>query len=90
MGIGLDADSLEKYSLANNLLNYVAMNLKTMDENLMYSVLSTPTFTGKEYLMVEFLAEHIQIKGYEGGIDDKGNVYLCKGKLPEGEYYPCL
>ena len=57
------------------------MKLQTIDENLMYSVLSTPTFTGKEWLMVECIAEHIQMKGYEGGIDDKGNVYLCKGKL---------
>lgn len=66
------------------------MNLQTIDKALMYKVLSTPTFTGKEWLMVECLAEHFQMKGYEGGIDDKGNVYLRKGDLPEGEYYPCV
>lgn len=66
------------------------MKLKTIDKALMYKVLSVPTFTGKEHLMVEFLAEYVQKKGYEGGIDDKGNVYICKGKLPEGEYFPCV
>ena len=66
------------------------MKLQTIDEDLMYRILSTPTFSGKEWLMVEHLAELVQKKGYEGGIDDKGNVYLRKGDLPEGEYYPCV
>ena len=65
-------------------------DLKVIDEELMYKILSIPTYTGKEYHMIEFLMEYIREKGYDGGIDGKGNVYLCKGNLPEGEFYPCV
>lgn len=66
------------------------LELKTIDEALMYEVLSIPTYIGKEYRMVEFLLEYMREKGYDGGVDEKGNVYITKGALQEGEYYPCV
>ena len=56
----------------------------------MYRVLSVPTYTGKEHRMIEFLMDYARDKGYDGGIDEKGNVYMCKGAPPDGGYYPCV
>ena len=66
------------------------IGLKTIDEELMYRVLSVPTFSGMEHRMQEFLMGYIREKGYDGGIDEKGNVYMCKGSLPEGDFFPCV
>ena len=66
------------------------IGLNTINEDLMYKVLSIPSFTGKEYRMIEFLMEYTKDKGYDGGIDEKGNVYMCKGIPPDGGYYPCV
>ena len=66
------------------------IGLQTINETLMYRVLSIPSYTEKEYCMVEFLMEYIREKGYDGGVDEKGNVYMTKGILPEGDYYPCV
>ena len=66
------------------------IGLKTINEDLMYKVLSIPSYSGMEHRMMEFLMEYVRNKGYDGGIDDKGNVYLCKGDPPEGGYYPCV
>ena len=56
----------------------------------MYRVLSIPTYTGREHRMIEFLIDYARDKGYDGGIDEKGNVYMCKGAPPDGGYYPCV
>ena len=66
------------------------IGLKTINEDLMYRVLSVPTYTGKEHRMIEFLMDYARDKGYDGGIDEKGNVYMCKGAPPDGGYYPCV
>lgn len=66
------------------------LGLSIIDEELIYKVLSIPSFIGKEYRMMEFLMKYSKEKGYKAGIDDSGNVYFCKGTLAEGEYYPCL
>lgn len=66
------------------------IGLKTINEDLLYKVLSIPTYTGKEYRMIEYLMNYASEKGYDGGVDQKGNVYMCKGKLPDGGYYPCV
>ena len=66
------------------------IGLKTIDEDLMYKVLSVPSYTSKEHRMMEFLMSYAREKGYDGEIDEKGNIYLCKGNPPDGGYYPCV
>ena len=66
------------------------IGLKTINEDLMYKVLSIPSFTSKEHRMTEFILDYIKDKGYDGGIDEKGNVYICKGSPPNDGYYPCV
>ena len=66
------------------------IELKTINEELMYRILSIPTYTGKEHRMIEYLMDYAKDKGSDGGIDEKGTVYMCKGTPPEGGYYPCV
>ena len=67
-----------------------SLGLKTIDEELLYKVLSIPSFSEKEGRMQEFLMELAKAKGYDACLDSKGNVYLTKGALTDGEFYPCV
>ena len=53
-------------------------------------VLSIPTKSFKEDLMIEFLVEYLTEKKHNFKVDDFGNVYVTKGVLDEGESYPCI
>lgn len=64
--------------------------LSIIDEELMYRVLSTPSYFSKESCMRELLMQYMREKGYDGGVDEKGNVYIVKGTPSEGGYYPCV
>lgn len=66
------------------------LNMSLIDEDLLYQVLSIPTFSEKEYIMQNFLLEYSRQKGIQASMDNKGNVYFCKVTLPEGNYYPCV
>lgn len=61
-----------------------------MDINLLKQVLEIPTCYEHQKRMVDFLMgwgikNHIPVI-----VDVYGNVYLKKGQLSEGEYYPCV
>lgn len=64
--------------------------LSLIDKDLLYKVLSVPSFTGMEDRMRDFLLDYAKNHNYEVSVDDKGNVYMVKGELKDGEYYPCL
>ena len=49
-----------------------------------------PSFTTMETRMQEFLLDYAKGKGYMASMDEKGNVYMSKGELAEGEFYPCV
>jgi len=53
-------------------------------------LLSVPTHTYQEDKMIDFLSEHLKNRGYDFFIDDMGSIYVTKGELSEGEYYPCV
>jgi di/tripeptidase len=53
-------------------------------------VLSIPTKSFKEDLMIEFLVEYLTEKKHNFKVDDFGNVYVTKGEINEGEFYPCI
>ena len=50
-------------------------------------VLSIPTKTYQETLMIEYLDKYFTEKGYNHTIDQHGNVYVTKG---ESDMYPCV
>ena len=66
------------------------LELKTINDKLLYKVMSIPTFSGKEVRMQDFLLKLANTEGYDACVDNKGNVYLTKGELPEGKFYPCI
>jgi di/tripeptidase len=65
-----------------------------MNQNIEFlkEVLSVPTKTYNEELMIEFLVEWLEKKGIEYHVDDMGNVYATKksGEVPADFYYPCV
>jgi di/tripeptidase len=50
-------------------------------------VLSIPTYSRDEKLMIEYLTGVLTEKGYEHYVDSIGNIYVTKG---EAEFYPCF
>lgn len=50
-------------------------------------VLSIPTKTYQEDLMIEYLVEYLKTKEYNYTVQENGNIYVTKG---ESEFYPCV
>lgn len=61
-----------------------------MSENNLKEILSIPTSFGHEDLVKEYLYSHAKERGYEIDEDLAGNLYITKGKIDEGMYYPGL
>jgi tripeptide aminopeptidase len=63
-----------------------------MIENIDFlkSVLSVPTHSFHEDEMIEYLINYLFEKKYDYKIDEMGNIYVVKGTINEGEYYPCV
>jgi len=63
--------------------------MKTTEEKLnrLKEVLSIPTYSQDEKLMIEYLQKVLTEKGYDHYTDVHGNVYATKGKA---ENYPCF
>lgn len=55
--------------------------------NRLKEVLSIPTHSRNEELMVNYLREVLDGKGYEHYVDDIGNIYVTKGN---SDNYPCF
>ena len=65
----------------------------TKDLQLLKDVLSIPTFTYKDDLMVEFLIKWFNQNNIEYFVDEHKNVYATKQtltELPEDFYFPCV
>lgn len=94
---GNNADSNESQEAAGATAVTVPLNprdddmkLEFLDKDFVYDCMSIPTHSALECRMVVFIilwARRNKIK-YE--FDNFGNVYLTKGELDEGEFYPCV
>ena len=60
------------------------------DLNFLKKVLSIPTKTYKEDLMIEFLIEWLTVNNIEYAVDEHWNVYATKGEIDENSFYPCV
>jgi len=61
------------------------------DLNLLKSVLSVPTKTYQEDLMIEFLIDWLTKNNIEYSVDEHWNVYATKGETTgDNFYYPCV
>lgn len=66
------------------------VEMKNIDIDFLFDIMSVPTYSGHEYRMVTFLILWARQHNIHYEFDDYGNVYLTKGELKEGEYYPCV
>ena len=66
------------------------MQLLYLNKDFVYDCMSVPTHSKKEYRMVTFIILWARRNGVKYEFDDFGNVYLTKGELAEGEFYPCV
>ena len=66
------------------------MKLYYLNKDFVYDCMSVPTHSKKEFRMVTFIILWARKNGVKYEFDDFGNVYLTKGELAEGEFYPCV
>lgn len=55
--------------------------------NRLKEILSVPTHSREEYLMIEYLKNVLTEKGYDHYVDEHGNIYVTKGSA---EWFPCF
>lgn len=55
--------------------------------NFLREILSIPSFSSKEDLVISFIEKYCSINNYTYFKDYKNNIYITKG---EAEYYPCI
>lgn len=61
--------------------------MKQEDLEFFKKLLSVPSKTYKEDLMIEFICDYLHSMDYEYYLDDSSNIYVTKGS---SEYYPCF
>ena len=66
------------------------LSLTHLDKDFVYELMSVPTSSSNEYRLVTFIILWARRNNIHYEFDDYGNVYLTKGEVKEGEYYPCV
>jgi len=66
------------------------IELDCMDKDFVLECMSVPTHSRLEYRMVAFIILWARRNNVKYEFDDYGNLYITKGELAEGEYYPCV
>ena len=61
-----------------------------MRTELLKRLLGTPTYTGQELLVTNLLVDHAAEHGYTCTVDATGNVFMTKGTVAPGEFYPLV
>lgn len=63
---------------------------KHIDAKELYETMQVPSCSRYEFRMAAYIILWARKNGIEYQFDKKGNVYLTKGELAEGEFYPCV
>lgn len=66
------------------------LELKFLKEKFAYRLMSVPSYSGMEDRMIEFIENWAKTNNVECILDKSRNIYLTKGTVGEGEYYPCV
>ena len=66
------------------------MGLQFLDKDFVYDCMSVPSCSNYEFRLVTFLMLWARRNNILYEFDDYGNMYLTKGTLEKGEYYPCV
>lgn len=60
------------------------------DITVLRELLGTPTYSGQEARMINYLVGHCTSRGYDFQVDSAGNVLIIKGKPPVDGFYPLV
>jgi len=82
--------AVESKSVVNNDPRDDDMGLKFLNKDFVYECMSVPSHSKKEFRMVIFIILWARRNHIKYEFDEYGNVYLTKGVLSEGEFYPCV
>lgn len=66
------------------------MELAYLNQDFVLETMSIPSNSRNEFRLVVYVIQFARRNGIDYEFDSYGNVYLTKGKLAEGEYYPCV
>ena len=66
------------------------MDLAYIDKNFILETMSIPSDSHNEFRLVVYVIQFARRNGIKYEFDNYGNLYLTKGELAEGEYYPCV
>ena len=66
------------------------IELQNLDVEFAKEVMQIPTVSSNEFRMVTFIVLWARRNNIAYEFDTYGNVYLTKGELEEGEFYPCV
>lgn len=66
------------------------LKLTHLNKEFIYDLLSTPSVSRFEYRMVTYIMLWAKKNNVKYEFDDYGNIYLTKGEVAEGEFYPCM
>lgn len=66
------------------------ISLKYLDKDLFYECMSVPSKSNMEERMVTYVMLFCKKNNVKYEFDSYGNIYLTKGELSDGEFYPCV
>ena len=70
---------------------YIAgLGFKHINVKELYEVMQVPSYSRYEFRMAAYIILWARKNNIEYKFDKKGNIYLTKGELSEGEFYPCV
>lgn len=84
-----EKDEVEEAKVEANPIND-DMELSYLNKDFVLDIMSVPSNSHNEFRLVVYVIQFAKRNGIDYEFDDYGNVYLTKGKLAEGEYYPCV
>ena len=65
-------------------------DFKELNKDFAYELMSIPTCSSNEYRLVTYIMLFAEKHGIKYQFDKYGNLYLTKGELSDGEFYPCM
>lgn len=83
-----EEDSVEEVEEETNPIDDV--DLAYLNKDFVLETMAVPTDSRNEFRMVVYIIQFARRNGIKYDFDNYGNVYLTKGELAEGEYYPCV
>lgn len=83
------SDDVEEANVSSNPIDD-DMDLQYIDKDFLLETMSVPSSSHNEFRLVAYVIQFARRNNIKYEFDAYGNVYLTKGTLNDGEYYPCV